>query len=304
MITKIIKNTSIILLAILGVYLYFTNVEYVSSLVLNSAKFSLNYLFPTLFPNLILAGIITGSIRVDAYKSYERKTFLGNCKIYSVPIIVGMISGFILGPKAICSIYNDSKGDERDFSLAIALSSNAGIGFVVGCVGIKIWKDVIYGFVLYFGQIIAALLVFYLLKSKNETKRFSSTALSKNNASNVISKAIINAFNSVCIICAFYVFFNSLIELLVHSFSLNVILNASISSIFDFSGAVFKFHSLNQKHIARFLTGFTVGFAGISIHLQTFLVCDGYPLKKFLFSFYKLFQGVLCGFISLLYDLY
>lgn len=303
MITKKLKNITIISISLIIIILYSTNVEYSTKIILESVDFCLKSLFTSLFPTLILAGLITGAISIDKIKYIDKKSILGACKIYTIPILTGMLSGFITGPRAICSIYDVYKGDKRDFTLAVALSSNAGIGFVIVCVGIRIWHDVSYGIILYFSQIISAFLIFLFFKSRNK-KAICYSALMEKKTSNILSNSIISAFNSICIISSFYIFFNFLFGLLQHAFNLNVVFNGVLSSFFDFAGSVFKLYNFPNKYLAKFLTGFTVAFAGISVHLQTFLICEGHPLKKTLFILFKFLQGILCGFLSLIYELF
>lgn len=303
MITKKIKNICIILISVVVMILYSTNVKYSTEIIINSVNFCINSLVTSLFPNLILAGIITGGISFEQQNAKNKRNILGNCKIYTIPILTGMLSGFISGPRAICSIYDKYKGDERDFTLAVSLSSNAGIGFVIACVGVRIWEDVSYGIVLYFSQIFSALLVYYFLKSQNK-KDVCCYSFVEQKRKNILSSSIINAFNSICIICSFYIFFNFILELFRYTFNLNMVFNGVICSFFDFAGSVFKLSKFSNKYLAKFLTGFAVAFAGISVHLQTFFVCDGYPLKKYLFVFFKFLQGLICAFISLIYEIF
>ncbi len=301
MITVKIKKIIIYFLLFFIIILYLANVENVSKSVFNSLKFCVYTLIPSLFPNLLISGLINDGTRGFNHFNYDKKSILGNCKIYKIPILTGMLCGFIVGPKAICSIYDNFEGDKNDFTISVALSSNAGIGFVLGCIGTKIWNDLYFGVFLYLCQILSAYLVFLFFKSKASSKlnKMKSVHYVKNG--NIISNAIISAFNSLCIICSFYIFFGLVTQIFSNVFNFNANTVIILSTIFDFSSGVFKVFSLSNQLVAMFLTGFTLGFAGISVHLQTFFVCEKYPLNKVKFFFFKLLQGLLCGIMSLLY---
>ena len=304
MITVKIKNLTIYFLIIILGFLYLTNVENVSKSIINGLDFCANSLIPSLFPNLIISGLINDGTRVFVGLATSKKTILGNCRIYKIPIFTGMMCGYIVGPKAICSIYDDFEGKRKDFSLAIALSSNAGIGFVIGYVGVKIWSDIYFGIFLYLCQIMCGFLVFFILKSNDIALEIPNVQINKNSSKNIIPKVIISTFNSLCLICSFYIFFSFLTELISNSFNLNTNTLILLSAILDFSTGVFKAFSHSNKVISMFLTGFSIGFAGVSVHLQTFFVCEKYPLDKLRFFFFKLLQGIFCGTITLIYAVF
>lgn len=105
-------------------------------------------------------------------------------------------------------------------------------------------------------------------------------------------------------ICAFTIIFRAIISIL--NLYLNkqndAAINAIFCSIFEFSSGVFSASCINNSYISRFLVGFSVGFGGLSIILQTFSLCDGLPLKKTKFVFLKAIQGILCGFSLIIYS--
>ena len=138
--------------------LFLTNVKYVSLAVVNGLKFCGNKLIPSLYPFMVLSSIMLYTIRVDGdYKI--SKNILDNCKIYTNEIIIGCICGFVIGAKGICGKYK-ANYSENDFNRAILLSSNAGIGFVIGCVGCTIFNDIFYGVYLYAMQILSGYILF------------------------------------------------------------------------------------------------------------------------------------------------
>ena len=141
--------------------LFFANVENVCTSILSSLEFCAKSVIPSLFPYMVISSLIVYTACFDGlFSKLPDRLFniLGVCKKYCVPIITGNLCGFVTGAKCICDIYEKSQSDESEFSDSVILSSNAGIGFVVGYVGSKLWGDMRFGIFIYSVQIISAFL--------------------------------------------------------------------------------------------------------------------------------------------------
>ena len=282
---------------------YLANVKNVSKSVIESLTSCCNTIIPALFPTLIISNILLGINKKLKGETSGIFKILGNCKIYAMHIITGMLCGYIVGPKAICEDYKTNRTEESVLTLSAFLSSNAGISFVVGTVGISIGSSLNYGIYLYFSQVISAFIVFFLFRPKNKTYYKEVNLENTKNLFIIILEAVMSAINSILIICSFSIFVNAFVSIIMMNLKLNGVYEACILSIMDFSTAVFKIITLKSKLLKLFLTGFTVGFAGISVHLQTFVVCKGFPLNKLKFVIMKLLQGLICGIFLSLYAL-
>ncbi len=288
---------------IIILFIYLTNVKNISKSVLDSLRKCYNTVIPTLFPTLLISNLLIGINKSHDGKRGKIFDILGNCKIYSIHILTGMLCGFISGPKAICEDYQNKKTDEQTITNSVALSSNAGLGFIIGTVGITLYNDFKFGIYLYFSQIASALVTFLIFKRKARINYEESYTNEKINLSKIILKAVTSAIHSMLIICSFSILANAIISIITDNLNFNYIFEVFLFSFFDFSSAIFKIQGLNNEILKLFLIGFSIGFAGISVHLQTFSVCEGCPLNKFKFFIFKLIQAILCGICSTLFIL-
>lgn len=282
---------------------YFANVKNINSSVFRSIGFSYKILVPALFPTLILSGIMSSVVRLYSSFCCSENEPLDKCKILKINIITGMICGFVVGARAICENLAKFKTKSNKISLYIALSSNAGIAFVVGFVGLKIWDDFTLGIYLYFVQILSALIVFLLVKNllpENEIISFRRLDIDKLGVIEVITNSVSGAYSTMGLICSFNVFATIVTGLLLSYFNASGIFESFVLSFVDFSMGLTSLDNAN-KLVSLALTGFAIGFGGISVHLQTFAICEGYGLKKLVFFLYKFLQGILCACLSMLY---
>ena len=146
---------------------------------------------------------------------------LGICKKYFSHIILCSICGFVSGAKAISEDFKENGGNETDFSNSVIQSSNAGIGFVVGCVGVKIWNNICFGIFLFFSQIIISLVLGKLLLTH---KKLSNVIEKKRNSisfSSAISKSVTSSAYTMISICAFVVAFSCFLNVFSSIISIN-----------------------------------------------------------------------------------
>lgn len=290
------------LLLFLVLILFLANVKYISISVIESLNFCYKSLIPSLFPFMVLSSVILYTTR-NLGNSKISNFVLGNCKIYANEILLGSLCGFIIGAKGICEKYNatDSK---KDFNRAIILSSNAGLGFVIGCVGCVIWKSLWFGISLYVSQILSAFIIF---KFRRVTKNIVTSIPSSNHKPisffSAVVKSVKISTSSILTICGFNIFFSALCDLINNllKFQKGEFAFVLTNVIMDFSKGAFCISQLSNIPLCAFLTGFCIGFGGLCVHMQIYAECENYPLSRLKFTASKLLQGVFCGVFMLVF---
>ena len=182
-ITNKLRNILMIFSGFIVFFIFFTNVENVKKSVLEALIICFENFIPTIFPFMIISLFFLHLSGVSAHNlGVASRIFdiLGICKRYMFHIFIGSLCGFVTGAKAICEDYAENDVEKEDFSNSVILSSNAGIGFVVGFIGVKLWGSFYYGIFLFAVQIIVALILNMLIlrHSKGEEK-FDSSASEK-----------------------------------------------------------------------------------------------------------------------------
>lgn len=296
-----------ILAIVLLLFSFLANAKYISNSIINSLNFCYKSLIPSIFPFLLISQIILYSNWLDSlfqYDKNDKNNILGICKIYFSSIFLGMLCGFIIGASNICKKYKEIN-DKNDITDYVFLSSNASCGFVIGCVGATLFNDIKIGIFLYIAQLFFSVFLYLIFKSKKQYKNNITSIYNRETWIKILSKSIKQASDSMFSICSFTIVFRALISLLnlfVNKRN-NVFINSVISSTLEFTSGVFSSIQIKNEYISLFIIGFSVGFGGLSIILQTISLCESLKFKRIKFTFLKLFQGILCGFSMIFYKI-
>ena len=296
----LLKKFFCIILILITFSLFFANAKYITESVVKSSIFCSKTLIPSIFPFMVtalfLVNFSSGSNINNASTSTPSKIF-GICKIYYSAVIFGSISGFVTGAKCICKIYDNDKTDHASFNHSVAVSSNAGIGFTVSCVGILIWGSPLFGILLYLTQIISALILGRIFYEKCESE-YSLTYGRRANYIKAFTDAVTSSAFSLLSICAFVTVFSLVSD--IATLYLSQKAAALMNIILEFSGGVFKCSVFSSEITCGFLCGFCVGFGGLSAVFQIISVCSDYPLNKARFVLYKLTHGIVLGIFTMI----
>ena len=292
----IITHTIKIILVLITVIFLFSALLFNSSVIANTTSEALAVcyfkLIPSIFPFMVLSGFfmnISGKKHtiVKNEKSYSDK-YKASCFV----ILLSWISGFVVGPKYLCE--NEL---EQDATSKVFLCSNAGIGFVISYVGVILWGNIFFGIFLYFIQLIWSLTIYLLIEGNsfsNNIEKFRQPIIS------AMTSSIQNSTRSMLDICGFTVIF-SIIKNIFSKFLNSELLTLIISSTLEISSGALASVCNKNNLICAFFTGFTVGFGGVCMCMQTFAVCIGDNIKKLKFIEMKLIHGILCGLSSLFF---
>ena len=299
-----LKNILVVFLIICVFLVFFTNAKEIKCTLENSLLFTINNVIFSIFPFMILSSFLINSNIIDNQLNFansKQLNKLGICKIYLSSILLGSISGFVTGAKCIRELYTKNYTDKISFTNAVVLSSNAGIGFVIVCVGMKIWNSITYGILLYFFQIIISLIIgkFILPAIRND---YEYNYNKKNDYIKSFSDAVSTSSQNIILIIAFIATFSVLITVLTSVFPPSVRDTASsfLYILMEFCNGSFKSVSFSNTLLCAFFSGFTIGFGGLCVHFQIFSVCNGLPLNKKLFFLAKLLHGILLGIVSII----
>ena len=308
-ITAQVKKCTAFIASFFLFILFFTNVENVKSSIRDSFRFCVNSLIPSIFIFMVISlfflysSVFSGVFNILP-KGFFKK--IGICRKYFATVLLCSLCGFVGGPKIICEDYKQNHVNEQDFSNAIILSSNAGIGFLVSCVGIGIWNDAWFGISLYLFQMLSVFMLGKRVLKHSEFELSSDKRKEKSlDLSVAFTRAVTTSCSTVISICTFVVAFSCFISVTLSflGISEDSIWYAVVTSIFEFCRGSFLVFNTRNFLFSAFLSGFCVGFGGICVHFQTFAVCEGLPLNKFEFVKFKAIHGVLCGFFCVLYML-
>ena len=239
----------------------------------------------------------------------------------SFPFIMGIISGYPVGAKIVSDFKNQGLCTNIEAERLIAFTNNSGPLFIVGTVGIGLFKDTKTGILLLITHILACITVGILFRwwKSGRNKRsclFSETSckspsrISLSNLGEVLANSIMNSISTIFLIGGFVVLFSVVISILNNSGILNLFVNliSPLSNVFGISDKYLKgiitglieltngvcnIALIANKNISTniIICSFLLGFGGISVALQVLSITskNGISIKPYLIG--KLLQG-------------
>lgn len=288
-----------------------------------------NNVVPALFPFFVATELLSYTNVCEKLSNLLEKIMR---PIFNVPgngayaFILGLISGYPVGAKIVTSLRNSNKCSKNEGDRMLAFTNNSGPLFIIGTVGITLFKSTTIGILLLITHILASITVGIILgviskfKFKYTVENISNSDYihlnqKKCNLSNlgeILGNSILSAIKTTLVIGGFVVLFSVIIS----------ILNTSnILSIFAYTlHPVFKILKIDVSFIKPILTGlieltngvslvssvpckaltinivlcsFLLGFGGLSVMLQVLSIISKSDLSIKTYLFAKFLQGII-----------
>ena len=236
------------------------------------------------------------------------------------PFIMGIISGYPMGAKIVSNLKSQGICTNEEAERLLAFTNNSGPLFIIGTVGIGLFKDTTIGILLFITHILACLTVAFLFRFWKFSKRFetkgdrplsSHSSVSISNLGEVLSSSIMSAINTIFLIGGFIVLFSVIISILENSGILNgfarllyPILNifkvpysyadGIFTGILELTNGVCNVANIANKSISTniIICAFLLGFGGISIMLQILSITSKAKISIKPYIIGKLLQGI------------
>ena len=293
-------------------------------------------LIPSLFLFIALTGIITSTRIADFIGRLFERPFVWLFGISPAGVcafILGSVGGFPIGAVTAKRLYDDKLLTRDETARLIAFSSNAGMAFCVGGIGVSLYGSAAVGWQIYLCSLVSAVIIGIAQNRGGTARRVemkgkptgespaqnTQSILLTHNAQpqsrppqsarqilSAVSDSIAAAGLTMLKICAFAVFFGVVGEL--SSAALT-----RIAGHFGYAGDKLSaiFACLCELTLASRLScelspalsiplcSFAAGFAGMSVHMQTAAVVGEIPLGRYFIA--KTAQGVLAAVLSAIF---
>lgn len=249
---------------------------------LEGIRLSSEILIPTLFPFFVLSDYWSKNFYISE-KSVLSKLFV---RLFHIPpcgllsYITGIICGFPLGVKVACDLYDRGEINDSQLTNLCGLCNNPSIAFVISGVGLGIFGSVRVGILLFISCSISAIICGVIFREK-DIKIQKAGNIPRQKFS--LAESIKNAGLTSITISSYVIFFSAMIYALRKTPLIASILELC-SAVKTISESTF---SINQKLI---LIAFSLGFSGLSVHLQAFSFM-GAKVKKSRYLLMKITQG-------------
>ena len=294
------KRYSILLFSIFLISFSFLNLKEMMRLINCGLLLCVRSVIPSLFPFMIFSEMILYG-NVFGIIPQKIKVLFGKLfKVSPVSIgafLTGILCGFPLGAKYASDLYKSSAISKDEFEKLICFCNNTGPAFVIAGIGASIRKNIYEGAILYFIQILSAVIWGIIISRKKtayakEKEEFFSFT---NDFS--ITECVKRASNNIIYICALVCFFTLLCGYSYKMFS-NEILCALVSSFLEIGNGAASCAALKNKQLSFILTAGGISFSGMSVHLQAEFFYRDINISKKKYYTSKIMQAIISVIIA------
>lgn len=256
-------------------------------IVINSTKDAsilfFNKVFVTIFPFILLSDILIYYDYHIFLKDVFGKIISKMFNIDPNSSIVFILSMLTSSPNNAIFIKNmlDKKLiNENTLNKLLVFTYFPSISFVLGVIGINIFKSLKIGFILWLFVLINNILIgLFLRKDKSETI-YTFNNIKEKNIFIVIKKSILKGINTSIIILGNLIIFMIINNLIIKFININPIILSIISSILELTNGINQINLLSINNSFKYiLVLFALSFNGLSILFQSFSILSDYKLN-------------------------
>jgi len=298
-----LKNKLSVLCAISALFCLIIASEQIIQGARNSLMLCITTIVPSLFPFVVLTKILARigfAEKASVFFESAARKFLCISGFGMSAFIIGICGGYPTGCAYITDMYEQQKISKSEAERLLSFCNNSGPAFLVGVVGVGVFKSAKIGIILYLIHIFSALLVGRITR---KDAIFSETS-SDNSPCEIIrafSKSITDAVVITLNVCGNIVTFSIFISLLkvlpyASHLSDNSYVYALIQGCIELGSGTAALSQLEAAPLSLALSSFIVGWGGLCVHMQTMSLLADTNLKGTPFITGRL----LCAIISAL----
>ncbi len=295
-----------ILLCFIGFALIYNPARYIEICYQSIILWAVNVLpslLPFFFLTLMLSYLDAVSLVAKLFSPFSAVLYRTS-GYASVVQLMSFVSGYPVGAKLISELYANNQIDSDEATRISTFSSTSGPMFVIGSVGVGMFKNSKIGALLLIAHLLSAFLNGVFFRRYGNCKCLNTPIKNKRYEGNILYDCAYNTTLSCLIIATFIAFFNVFCQIAIDFKLLSPLIwlfnilfkNENISTGFVTgliectNGCYILSKSPNLISVA--LAGFSISFGGICILLQsiTFLKQANVNIKVFILS--KIIQGI------------
>ena len=294
--------------------LFFRNSEIALDYIKKGLLLCSNTIIPSLFPFMVLSEIAISAGIGDIIGKYLKKPM---SRLFGVSgngacvFLLGILCGFPVGAKSAVTLYDTGKISKQECEKLITFCNIPSIGFIVNIVGGTVFGTSTVGWIFWISVVISSLIIgminnlFCKKKDKKSTLCLEESVIENKFCAGSFVRAIESSAKSTIIICAYVIFFSSLmgtIKAPLEFFCLPELLRITICGFLEMTTGSAECITVESTALRAAFCAFFVGWSGLSVHFQIFSICEGRNLHFKNYLLMKLLQGFICvAFVSLLF---
>lgn len=283
-----------------------------------------NSVLPSLLPFFIATELLNYTNILNLFSKFFSKftRFLFNVPgIGSYPFLMGIVSGYPIGAKIVTNLYLEKKVSKTEAERLLSFTNNSGPLFIIGTVGIGLFKDTTIGFLLFITHLLACVTVGILFRfwkynvhdktSNSYYNKKSDSNLNLSNLGEVLTVSIKNSIMNVVMIGGFIVLFSVILSILEESNFLNIceallipffelflidvnFIKPVLNGILELTNGLKLVANVPCLAISVniIFTSFILGFGGFSVFFQIYSIVSKSNLSVKPYLIGKFMQGI------------
>lgn len=258
---------------------------------------------PSLFPFMVLSELLVSGNAIAAISPLLRRparALFGISGEGAAAVVLGLFCGFPIGAKSAVSLYKQGRIDRSELTRLLTFSNNPSSAFLISAVGASMFKSRPLGVLLFTVSTLSALTVGIAGKyakrksSDRSSELYVKLKVESKSGVDKFTGAITSSALSIIYVCAFVVFFSTLVGVLEHTLSASSLPHSTAALLFGFfelTGGMWKASQIPKYGI--YLAAAISGWSGLSVHFQIMSICSGCGISFKPYILSKLAAGLL-----------
>ncbi len=291
---KTYKSILILVTLITLLILYLINSNIIVNAIIDYSILFLTKLFPVSLLFFIFSTLLIDYGLIELTQYYLK---INTSSLYV--LLISAISGFPSGAKYTKELLEKNLIDENTANKIIMFSHFPNPLFILGSVYLVL-KDKEICLKLLLAIIISNIIIYIFSKDKKSTKNNIKKLKVPSNFSNVLSKAVTNAFNTLLLIYGTSLFFYLVATIITKYITLNTNSFIILNGFFDLTKGVFSTTLLNNLTLRAIYILIFISFGGLSIHMQVKSIITDTSIKYKYFFIGRIIGTILALIIFIL----
>lgn len=261
--------------------------------VIDSSLMFILKIFPSLFPTMVIGNLLVKENVQLIIPMFIKKVFK---KLYGYNdtmtgiFIISMFTGTPSNAMYINEYLEKGLLNKNQAETLLCTTHFINPLFVVGGVGIGVFKSVKIGFLLLMMLWLNNFIKAFICKSKWEKDKNNKSESNTINFISDLSYVIKKSINSLLMIFGIVIMFNILTTLIKNIFYLNNISSAIINGILEMTGGTTALSTLKVDKIIKVIISYIfLNFGGLCIHMQTMSMMENKKVRYFKYLIFRLF---------------
>lgn len=299
-------NWTAYLLTILVLYFLFCMIsepaKYISKSLDGISAWAMSVL-PSVLPFMFFTKVLSS---LDCMQSFTHPFSAVSKALFKTPpisfytFLMAIMSGYPVGSKMVADLFLQGKITREDSFKMTSFCSTSGPMFIIGAVGIGMFKNQTIGYILFISHVLGAILNGILfgrikLRQKNSLQdepplpQNQNSAQKKSDISEIVLNSTLAILSVGCIITIFFIViecFSPLLSLLPDT------LRFFAEGVIEITKGCVDISSLQNLNLATILCSFVISFGGISTVLQSLTMLSSIKMPARFFILQKFCHAI------------